>query len=399
MEELVKHYSNRNGVVLSRAFSVKFVPLLVAGAMLAVSVLTAIVTDRSSGTTSSRDSLNMTVSREANTMPLQTQPKPPVARVAALAGSTGASKPLHKASRSEQRSLLGQFEAQSVFTSIWPRFVKDVETDNRDLLNVATAHVIGVVVGELECGCLLLSRSWTSYELTAPVQTNYPISFLVDVNNPTAYHVVKGVRSKLPFLTLVIFEKESANANWEISRIVGTGNTSPLLAPTDSESLKTTAGPSSFLFDRGFSQLVAAMDSARNTGRVPANNMWSRVGPHDQPGTILRELESDHKADLASKSPQVGGYTFSTPSAAFSTKLGYMECAYVLGTATYSGANYVQPANRSAYGPLLAPGKYMSLIIRSTRDACILSESSGFNSFIGIEGGTSSETGALVALS
>ena len=246
---------------------------------------------------------------------------------------------------------------------------------------------------------LRLYGDWTSYELTAPAQTKYPLSFLAEINNPTATIVVNGARTSAPVLTLAIFEKSSASASWVITRIVTTGNTAPWLSPTSSSTMAATPQPEPSQFVMGFSQLVAAMTSARNIGRVSPDNYWSRVGANEEPGAMFQELEGDHQADVAGHSTQVGGYTYSAPSAVFMTKLGPMECAYVLGTATYRGPNVEQPANRSAFGPFLAPGTYQSVTLESTRDACIVQETPTYEVFVGIYGGVSDAIGVPVASS
>jgi hypothetical protein len=182
-----------------------------------------------------------------------------------------------------------------------------------------------------------------------------------------------------------------------IARIVTTGDTTPWLSPSSSSTMDSAPQPVSTQFAVGFSQLVAAMTSARNSGRVSPDNYWSRVGPNEQPGALFQELESDHRSDVAGHSTQVGGYTYSAPSTVFMTRSGPLECAYVLGTATYS--NTVQPANRSNFGPLLAPGRYKSVTVESTRDACIVQESATYDVFVGIYGGVSDSIGVPMGTS
>lgn len=366
--------------------------ILIANAILLVTTLTGPIAAASSAVNSPSVNLDSAIRMAANTSPDLTTRAPHVERTVTTTTTTGITTTSHRARSLGQKSLLTQAEAQSVVTGLWPRFVNDVETFNADVAHVATPHVIEVAVGELECGCLRLSKSWTSYELTAPIQTAYPIAFLAEVDNASAVISIRGVKTPSPFLTYVIFEKTSAKSGWEITRFVGAGGASPMLAPTDSRTMSTTPQSDYAQFSEGFAQLIAAMDSARNTGRVPTSNMWSRIGPDQQPGTVLRELEGDHRVDIQSNMPQQGGYTSSTPSTIFSTKSGSMECTYIVGTATYRGI-FVQPANRSADGPLLAPGNYRGLIVKSTRDACLVRESPTFVRFAAIEGGISAMVG------
>jgi hypothetical protein len=299
-------------------------------------------------------------------------------------------------SRVSQKSLIGMSEAQATFKSLWPRFLHDVEFNAAGLPAIASPHLIHVLVGVAVCGCLVLGNRWTSYELTAPRQTTYPISFLAEVDDPNAFRVINGVRVAIPFITLVVFEKANAHAGWMVSRIVGNGDRSPLLASTSAESMDTTP-LSTTPFARAFSQLISAMDSARNAGNVSPSNMWSRVGPNDDPGKLFAELKNDYRSDQVQHAHQVGGYTMEMPSTVFVSKGGSIECAYVLGTVTYSGSGNVQPPNRSNFGPLLAPGTYSSVTLSSTRDACVLVTPSGFNQFIGVTGGVSGATGVLAA--
>ncbi len=366
--------------------------VLIANVMLLVTTLTGPIAVASSAMDSPGMNLDSAIRMAANTSPDLTTRAPHVERTITTTATREITTSSHRARTLGPKSLLTLAEAQSVVTGLWPRFVNDVETSSADVTHVATPHVIKVAVGELECGCLRLSKSWTSYELTAPIQTAYPLTFLAEVDNATAVISIRGVTTRSPFLTYVIFEKTSAKSGWEISRFVGAGGASPMLAPTDSRTMATTPQPDYAQFSEGFAQLIVAMNSARNTGRVPTSNMWSRVGPDQQPGTILRELEGDHRVDIQSNMPQQGGYTWSTPSTVFSTKSGSMECADIVGTATYRGI-FVQPANRSADGPLLAPGNYRGLIIESTRDACLVRESANFVRFAAIEGGISAMVG------
>ena len=63
--------------------------------------------------------------------------------------------PARDSGRSRQVSLLGMSEAQSVFVSLWPRFVADADSDSPGIISLTTPHLLRVLTGELECGCFV----------------------------------------------------------------------------------------------------------------------------------------------------------------------------------------------------------------------------------------------------
>ncbi len=347
---LVRHFSERSPTSHLQ-FPIFGMLLVLVCTSLAAVVPTRGMADGFNGTRSTDLRLNLRTPFGVRGKPLWTPSNLSAGKDVSRTVAQRTDAPARDSGRSRQVSLLGMSEAQSVFVSLWPRFVADADSDSPGIISLTTPHLLRVLTGELECGCFRLYGDWTSYELTAPAQTKYPLSFLAEINNPTATIVVNGARTSAPVLTLAIFEKSSASASWVITRIVTTGNTAPWLSPTSSSTMAATPQPEPSQFVMGFSQLVAAMTSARNIGRVSPDNYWSRVGANEEPGAMFQELEGDHQADVAGHSTQVGGYTYSAPSAVFMTKLGPMECAYVLGTATYRGPNVEQPANRSAFAP------------------------------------------------
>ena len=93
----------------------------------------------------------------------------------------------------DSRNLLGLSQAEAAFNSTWPRFLRDADDDSDDLTNVLTPHALRVLVGNVDCPCTTIATARTSVELTAPIESSYPLSFLVDINNPTATEVVNGV--------------------------------------------------------------------------------------------------------------------------------------------------------------------------------------------------------------
>jgi hypothetical protein len=282
--------------------------------------------------------------------------------------------------------------AQTALDAIWPRFVRDVYSGSPDMTNLATAPVISILVGVFSCGCLYLSPKWTSDELTAPAQTSYPLEVLAELDNP---HGVLGVKEKhvtTPFKTFVVLEKPSPSDDWVVAYVAGNGSTVDPLAPTSPSTMATPPQPATS-FARSFDQLAQAMTSARNTGRIPDDNIWRSVDPKIVPGDTMKDLEEDYRADLVTHEHQVGGYTVGAASQVFTVPAGTMECAYIYGSATFSGQVFVQPLDQSAWGPLLRSGRYSRIVVSSIRDACIVKTFSTGDVFIGMNGGVFHESG------
>jgi hypothetical protein len=292
-------------------------------------------------------------------------------------------------------------EVQAALGVIWPEFVNDLIHKSPAWKKLATPSAAQVVTGYVQCLCVEISGTWKSDEITAPAQTTYPMQALVEMNNFTT-NVVKGKITPLAFDTFVVLQQASAGSPWMIAYIAGNKAAPPILNATSSSSLSTVPQPTA-TFAYTFNQLVDAMISARNHGTISSKNMWDNVNGQVSLGYQMQGLEEDYwtqagtvkyeKQKHLPEEREVGSYSLGAESKVFTVKGGTLLCAYVEGSATYSGQEFLQTKKNPSWGPLLAPGEYSSLLYLSTRDACIMRQSSGHDIFIGILGGTWKQTG------
>jgi hypothetical protein len=299
------------------------------------------------------------------------------ATVAALSGSTP--RP--------ERGLLKSSTAIAIYQGLMPRLQRDVRSAaaTRDLVNFVDRGALRSIIAEASCGCLQTPTLPATFELVAPVETSYPLSFLTETDQVLT-QLETGAQH--PYVFLTIFTKPSPTTGWRISYYLQFGDPTPLLAPSG---LVDTQGSQGNVFPTqyAFSSFASALTGARDAGRIPMTNYWGGAVhyPNSMLGQLLTQLLSAHHYDAAG-----GGRSIQHPyfvqdhSIPFAINDGDMECATITGWGRYVKDNQVQPSDRSAFGNLLAPGVYSSVSNVATRQICISYVSTALK-FIGLNGG------------
>jgi hypothetical protein len=274
-----------------------------------------------------------------------------------------------------------------VVQSIWPTFASAALEDNiPGLLAVAAPPVAEVMESRFACGCESWPSSYTSFEVTAPEERAYPLTFLAQIdqpNNPTGAEI-----------QLAVFEKENSTARWLITYISGYGGGDPVI--TDPSLLDAAPAEDPPVL-QSFQQLAAMLQSLRQTGKPPSGNVWdpSIDYPGRQPTDFANDLVSTYKTDgdfgiLPSASYKVTGL-----SPGFSVPEGDIECATIttqMSLRPAHGSEIEQPSTEGAFGSLLPPGEYSSVTEQGSVQVCVIRQAG--TSFVqGLLGGDYSADG------
>ena len=288
--------------------------------------------------------------------------------VSAVTGSTS-DLPRHASSHvavSPAQQLSSSVTTQ-VVRSIWPAFASAAAEDNfPGLLTVASRPVAEAMEARFVCGCQTWPSSYSSLEVTAPSEPTYPLSFFAEIDqpgNPTG-----------PETQLAVFEKQGPKAHWMITYIAGYGGDSPTLDLPSLLNARAAADPP---LPQDFSQLAEMFQSLRQSGQPPAGNPWDQsiYDSTHQPGDLANELIDSHQTDAAFGMIASVSYSVTSYSPSFGVDDGNVRCAtlasrIVLRSA--QGAYVEQPPTEGAFGSLLSPGDYSSVIEEGSLDVCLL---------------------------
>lgn len=308
------------------------------------------------------------------------------------AGKKQAKPKSHKRSSHPKAStgLLTQTVVDKAFSAVWTQFAIAANAGARtSLLALATPSVVDIVEANRACNCGQLPISFGSVELTAPLESTYPISFAAEIDG------AKGARG--PFTLLAVLQKDSASASWQVAWLVKYRGTTPTLPSGDSIG---TARPPVVdgTLTNPITLIAQLFESLSNTGRYPSGNIW--VGDLNAQGTepsdTASALLAAHKAAVARSVSDVSTYTATNFSPVFASSSGYLECGQISGTIVEMpahGSDLVQPPNHSVYGPMLTPGSYASVTEVGARDFCVVVSLQNVVSASGLTGGTYEVTG------
>jgi hypothetical protein len=280
--------------------------------------------------------------------------------------------------------LLTQAIAQQAFSATWIQFAIAANADTTSLLRLATPSVVELAEANRACNCGQFPIKFGPVELTAPVETTYPLSFAAEIDDAKGAHGT--------FTVLAVLEKDSASAGWQVAWVVKYQGTAPTLLSGDS------IGTSRPLVVEGtltspITAVAGLFQSLSSTGRDASGNIW--VGDLNTRGTepsdTAATLMAAYKAAVARHASDAAIYSATNFSMVFASRSGYLECGQIEGTVveTPTRASYlVQPANQSVYGPMLAPGRYASVTGVDARDFCVVVSVENVVTAIGLAGGT-----------
>jgi hypothetical protein len=270
-----------------------------------------------------------------------------------------------------QRGLLKTSVAVGVYEDLTARLQRDVHSvaGIRDLLHFASPSAAQSIVAEASCGCLQTPTLPAPFELLAPVERSYPLSFLAETDEKLTQLQTGEV---YPYVFLTVFQKASKTANWQLTYYLQYGSPTPVISP--SGRIDTQGSASTFPSSWAFGQLATALTDARSRGQISQTNYWypATFQPESILGNLFGSLTDDYRADVGFKGlNEQPPYTFKNHSIAFRFGETVIECGTIYGWGSLNEPGQVQPENRSTYGTLLAPGDYSTITTYATRQVCM----------------------------
>jgi hypothetical protein len=275
--------------------------------------------------------------------------------------------------------------AQQAFDSTWPPFANAVAlNDLTGVSKYADKDVQHAVAGWFGCGCPPWPPAYQQLYLSAPPQTQYPVSFLAEIHE-TDY-------DGTPLVLEAVLSKENADAPWLVSYLVsfvGDADNPGYLTATTMDTQAPTTGTD--VSGVGM-QLAVFFQTVDDTGQPPPNE-WP------QTGSIAQETQDIiNSRDILKENGLTETLTYSvgTHSLAFAIPGGDLMCGEILSYSliTSSGNGLVvQPADQSVFGSELAPGSYSSVTSQGIKDACWTVTTDGVETPVSFFGGVYSRVG------
>jgi len=275
-------------------------------------------------------------------------------------------------------NLLSATAAQEAYGSVFPNFEVQ-ENNNPSLTGTSTTTTLlqQAITGYNGCACLVLPYGEVSYELAAPSESHYPLSFLATVASQEESGFSEAGKKTLfenPYEFILVFEKTARTSPWKVAHYIAYATTSDA-TQTLSEGFEPLLR-SNLTSTYVFRSLAAALTEARSSGQISASNPWFPTYPSSEYSGAFRTLINQHAADVKyGVRPASVRYWVSAVSQPFVTPQGALVCATISGRQTYRSRRLVQPKNHFDWGEYVAPGVYSSITFKSTHDGCVLQTS------------------------
>ncbi len=273
--------------------------------------------------------------------------------------------------------------AGQAFSTTWPGFSSGLAHKNlAKVSSYSTGEMEQAVVGYYSCGC----ATWLLHDYTVrfsvPIEQQFPLSFLAEVAGLDAQH--QGMVEE------VVLTKTSTSDRWRVAYMVDYEEESRFLGP----SAVRAAPPMLFDITRVGTELSYFFQTIVNTGRPPADDNWPLTGAlkqqvyHDL--GVKQAIEEDGNSQQSTFVPADHSSAFAYPSG--DIMCGAIDSSALITTPT--GYVTVQPANRSNWGSLLAPGAYSSLTKTGVEDYCFTATTGGLTTPISFFGGIDNIVGS-----
>jgi hypothetical protein len=280
----------------------------------------------------------------------------------------GTKPPTKKPAPPPANGLLTTATAQQAFDKTWTPFAEAANAGNTAALSqLATSSVISVVTANRLCLCGQLPVSFTGVRLTSPIEHTYPLSFAAEIDGALTSHG--------PITLVAVLEKASATSTWQVGWLVKYKGTTPTLPA------RSTVGSRLPLVVAGalttpIRMLGQLFQSLRSTGNDVPGNIWAGdlSDTRTEPARTASRLVAEHLAATSNHRSDAVSYWATDFSPIFASVSGYLACGQIEGVVYETparGSVLPQPANRSNYGPTLAPGRYSAVTEKEARDFCI----------------------------
>jgi hypothetical protein len=268
-------------------------------------------------------------------------------------------------------------EVSEAYQATWPGFAQGFAQQNfTTMRKYATPEMVQAVIGSYGCGCGPWPAKSPTVRFSFPTEHQYPLSFLAEIPG-TEY-------DGSPLGREVVFSEADSTAPWRVTYMVAFSGTRSYLGPS------ALRAPPRMRFHITIvgGQFASFFQTVVNTGVPSPDDNWPQTGSVKD--EVDRYLQIKASIEQLGDTQQI---TFAPTdhSIAFAASSGDIMCGVIHASAlvtTPPGMPTVQPADRSLWGTLLAPGSYSTLTKSGTHDYCFLARRSGLTSPISFLGGT-----------
>jgi hypothetical protein len=242
-------------------------------------------------------------------------------------------------------------------------------------------------------------RPLQSLTTVVPIQHDYPIYFLAEIETKELVTGANGLNTWQPWVELQVLTKQSASSSWKLSFDTGYnapgGAAAPLL-PFDFSFASNQAGagyepynaapsvPSTVPANEYLQQLALYWQSFADTGHAPSTSVFASDGDTSGFGQSLEafypqgSLYVGHPEFLSLSAP------FAGQSWVFSVSGGYpMVCGSVVATltdmASTASDSLFQNSDETNYGLPLPGGEYSKIVSERAHDTCVYPVTGGLD--------------------
>jgi hypothetical protein len=265
--------------------------------------------------------------------------------------------------------LITEPVTENVLATTWTGYANAMITDDRASLGTyTTPSALDDSLATLDCGCLTGPMTYSTSAISAPTQSNYPLSFMAGLSG-TGYN-------QLSLTRWVVFSKARASAPWLVAFLASYAEGGGLTGFTPFSSLSPTIGqyplqnaPQAYV---DFFQNLDATGSS-GTGAPPDwaqdnildSEVSNTTNDDDRVKALGYKEQFTHSVDQVSPifAQVVNGSLY-----------GAMECFSMKVTAVIASASrspIVQPSDQDVWGNLIPPGSYSSVQFTQESDECI----------------------------
>jgi hypothetical protein len=242
-------------------------------------------------------------------------------------------------------------------------------------------------------------RPLQSLTTVVPVQHEYPIYFLAEIETKELVTGANGLSAWQPWVELQVLTKQSSSASWKLSFDTGYnapgGAAAPLLpfefsfasnqsgsgyGPYNaSPSLSSTVPATQYL-----QQLAMYWQSFADTGQAPSSSVFANDGDTSGFGQSLESFYPQGSLYAGSHEYLLLGAPFASQSWVFSVSGGYpMVCGSVVATLTdtpSTASSYMfQNSDETNFGLPLPGGEYSKIVSERAHETCVYPVTGGLD--------------------
>jgi hypothetical protein len=302
--------------------------------------------------------------------------------------------------------LITTSQSNVVATAMWGLWERAMVTsDTRALAQLispgpmlqGTLHNCAYPAGN--CAPERQPRPLQSLTTVVPIQHDYPIYFLAEIETKELVSGTNGLNAWQPWVELQVLTKQSPSTSWKLSFDTGynaPGGGAAALLPFDFSSApnQSGSGDGSYNTRPSLSSTVPATEylqqlgmywqSFADTGHAPSSSAFASNGDTSGFGQSLEQfypqgsLYVGHREFLSLSAPFAGA------SWVFAVSGGYpMVCGSVVATltdmASTASDSLFQNSDESNYGLPLPGGEYSKIVSERAHDTCVYPVTGGLN--------------------